>query len=71
MVTVGLTTIASCNFDLMGAVSGQKPMHVLCIGHGGGTLPLFLASKISGKLYISSLFTCITFHFHFFVDVES
>ncbi|KAI3943932.1 hypothetical protein MKW92_025855 [Papaver armeniacum] len=50
MATVGLTTIASCNFDLMGAVSGRKPMHVLCIGHGGGTLPLFLASKISGAI---------------------
>ncbi|OVA10884.1 hypothetical protein BVC80_8879g27 [Macleaya cordata] len=50
MVSVGLTTIASCNYDLMGAIYGGKPMHILCIGHGGGSLPLFLASKIPGAI---------------------
>lgn len=26
-------------------------MKILCIGHGGGSLPLFLASKFRGKHY--------------------
>ncbi|GMN53322.1 hypothetical protein TIFTF001_022449 [Ficus carica] len=46
MMSVGLATLASCNYDLKSAVLGKKKMHVLCIGHGGGSLPLFLASKI-------------------------
>ncbi|KAJ7955484.1 S-adenosyl-L-methionine-dependent methyltransferase superfamily protein [Quillaja saponaria] len=50
MVSVGLATIASCNYDITGAVNGKKTMHILCIGHGGGSLPLFLASKIQGAL---------------------
>ncbi|XP_065862971.1 uncharacterized protein [Euphorbia lathyris] len=50
MISVGLATIASSTFDLVGAVCGEKPMHILCIGHGGGTLPLFLASKIQGSI---------------------
>ncbi|KAK9288173.1 hypothetical protein L1049_016622 [Liquidambar formosana] len=50
MVSTGLATIASCNYDLMNAVHGKKTMHVLCIGHGGGSLPLFLASKIQGAV---------------------
>lgn len=51
MVSVGLTTLASCNYDLMDAVRGKKTMRILCIGHGGGSLPLFLASKIQGGYY--------------------
>ncbi|KAF8401982.1 hypothetical protein HHK36_012933 [Tetracentron sinense] len=50
MVSVGLATIASCHYDLMNAVHGKKTMHVLCVGHGGGSLPLFLASKIQGAI---------------------
>ncbi|KAF9604854.1 hypothetical protein IFM89_010529 [Coptis chinensis] len=50
MVSVGLATLASCRYDLKNAVNGQKPMRVLCIGHGGGSLPLFLASKIQGAI---------------------
>ncbi|OAY55496.1 uncharacterized protein LOC110610810 [Manihot esculenta] len=50
MVSVGLTTLASCNYDLMDAVRGKKTMRILCIGHGGGSLPLFLASKIQGAV---------------------
>lgn len=49
MISSGLTTLASCNYDIMGAVCGEKTMHILCIGHGGGSLPLFLASNIQGK----------------------
>ncbi|XP_061355388.1 uncharacterized protein LOC133299911 [Gastrolobium bilobum] len=50
MVSAGLATIASCNFDIISAVQGKKSMHILCIGHGGGSLPLFLASKIQGAI---------------------
>lgn len=48
MVSTGLATIASSNYDLVSAAHGKKTMNILCIGHGGGTLPLFLASKIQG-----------------------
>lgn len=48
MVSTGLATLASCNYDLKSAVLGKKVMNILCIGHGGGTLPLFLGSKIQG-----------------------
>ncbi|XP_015887778.3 uncharacterized protein LOC107422795 isoform X2 [Ziziphus jujuba] len=51
MVSVGLATIASCNFDLTNAVNGKKNMRILCIGHGGGSLPLFLASKIQASIH--------------------
>ncbi|XP_020227143.1 uncharacterized protein LOC109808518 [Cajanus cajan] len=50
MVSAGLTTIASCNFDIMSALQGKKNMHILCIGNGGGSLPLFLASKVQGAI---------------------
>ncbi|KAK6278763.1 PREDICTED: uncharacterized protein LOC18603304 isoform X1 [Theobroma cacao] len=50
MVSLGLSTIVSSNYDLMAAVNGKKRMHILCIGHGGGSLPLFLASKIQGAV---------------------
>ncbi|KAK4266214.1 hypothetical protein QN277_027169 [Acacia crassicarpa] len=50
MVSVGLATIASCEYDIVSVLQGKKPMHILCIGHGGGSLPLFLASKIQGAV---------------------
>lgn len=50
MVAAGLTTIASCNFDIISARQGKKNMHILCVGHGGGSLPLFLASNIQGAI---------------------
>ncbi|KAK4854898.1 hypothetical protein QYF36_002281 [Acer negundo] len=50
MVSVGLATMASCYQDPMNAVHEQKTMKILCIGHGGGSLPLFLASKIQGAV---------------------
>ena len=50
MVSAGLTTIASCSFDIISALQGKKNMHILCIGHGGGSLPLFLASRIQGEI---------------------
>ncbi|CAL0303173.1 unnamed protein product [Lupinus luteus] len=50
MVSAGLTTLASCNYDIISTLQGKKNMHILCIGHGGGSLPLFLASKIQGAI---------------------
>ncbi|KAM4117007.1 hypothetical protein ACB094_02G092900 [Castanea mollissima] len=50
MVSVGLSTLASCGYDIINAVHGKKSMHILCIGHGGGSLPLFLASRIKGAV---------------------
>ncbi|KAF8014343.1 hypothetical protein BT93_H0243 [Corymbia citriodora subsp. variegata] len=50
MVSVGLATLASSDFDLRDVVRGNKTMNILCIGHGGGSLPLFLASKIQGAI---------------------
>lgn len=50
MLSLGLCTIASSNYDLMAAVHGKKMMRILCIGHGGGSLPLFLASTIQGRI---------------------
>ncbi|KAI8560764.1 hypothetical protein RHMOL_Rhmol04G0281300 [Rhododendron molle] len=50
MVSTGLATLASCNYDLTSAVLRKKVMNILCIGHGGGTLPLFLGSKIQGAV---------------------
>ncbi|URD97896.1 hypothetical protein MUK42_29756 [Musa troglodytarum] len=48
MVSAGLTALASSGYDLSGAVTGKRSMKILCVGHGGGSLPLFLASKIKG-----------------------
>lgn len=57
MVSVGLTTIASCGYDLLNAMQGKQNLRILCIGHGGGSLPLFLASKIQGESSLSSAST--------------
>ncbi|XP_051133066.1 uncharacterized protein LOC127252792 [Andrographis paniculata] len=51
MISAGLTTIASSNYDLISnAINGKQNMKILCIGHGGGSIPLFLASKIQGAV---------------------
>lgn len=49
MVSAGLASL-SCNYDLLSSVYAKNTMKVLCIGHGGGSLPLFLASKIPGAI---------------------
>ena len=49
MVSAGLASLASSSYDLAGAVAGKRALNVLCVGHGGGNLPLFFASKIKGK----------------------
>uniref|UniRef100_A0A453CEW7 S-adenosyl-L-methionine-dependent methyltransferase superfamily protein n=1 Tax=Aegilops tauschii subsp. strangulata TaxID=200361 RepID=A0A453CEW7_AEGTS len=48
MVSAGLTALPSCSYDLPQAVSEPNTMKILCIGHGGGSIPLFLASKFRG-----------------------
>ncbi|KAB1219342.1 hypothetical protein CJ030_MR3G001175 [Morella rubra] len=50
MLSAGLATIASCSYDLKKVVHGKETMNILCIGHGGGSLPLFLASEIKGAV---------------------
>jgi hypothetical protein len=51
MLSAGLATIASCDYNLKNVATGNESMRILCIGHGGGSLPLFLASKIQGRLH--------------------
>ncbi|KAG8369800.1 hypothetical protein BUALT_Bualt14G0051300 [Buddleja alternifolia] len=51
LISAGLATISSCNYDLLkNAIHGKQNMNILCIGHGGGRIPLFLASKIQGAV---------------------
>ncbi|GAB2210373.1 hypothetical protein Droror1_Dr00015639 [Drosera rotundifolia] len=50
MASVGLASLACCGFDLSSAARSENPMRVLCIGHGGGSLPLFLATTIEGAV---------------------
>lgn len=50
MVSVGLTSLAASKYDLTSAAIGKKQMRILCVGHGGGSLPLFLANHILGAL---------------------
>lgn len=47
MVSAGLTTLG-CPYSF-GGIGEERPIHALCVGHGGGSLPLFLASKLPGK----------------------
>ncbi|KAL5214779.1 hypothetical protein ABZP36_003931, partial [Zizania latifolia] len=48
MVSAGLTALPCCSYDLHQESCGQNNMKILCIGHGGGSLPLFVASKFRG-----------------------
>ncbi|KAG7620299.1 S-adenosyl-L-methionine-dependent methyltransferase [Arabidopsis suecica] len=50
MVSVGLTSLAASKFDMSSVAIGDKQMRVLCIGHGGGSLPLFIAKHILGAV---------------------
>ncbi|OAO99241.1 hypothetical protein AXX17_AT4G15110 [Arabidopsis thaliana] len=50
MVSVGLTSLAASKFDMRSVAIGDKQMRVLCIGHGGGSLPLFIAKHILGAV---------------------
>jgi hypothetical protein len=57
MVSVGLTSLAASKFDMRSVAIGDKQMRVLCIGHGGGSLPLFIAKHILGRNFQC---TCIS-----------
>lgn len=48
MVSVGLTSLVASEYDMKSVATGKKQMRILCIGHGGGSLPLFLANHILG-----------------------
>ncbi|KAL3828298.1 hypothetical protein ACJIZ3_017100 [Penstemon smallii] len=51
MISAGLATISSSDYDFIkDAIHGKQTMTILCIGHGGGSIPLFLASKIPGAV---------------------
>ncbi|KAL1219999.1 hypothetical protein V5N11_028807 [Cardamine amara subsp. amara] len=50
MVSVGLTSLAASKFDMRSVALGKKQMRILCVGHGGGSLPLFLAKHILGAV---------------------
>ncbi|KAJ4827962.1 hypothetical protein Tsubulata_009490 [Turnera subulata] len=56
MASLGLTTIASCGYDLSKATTGNETLRILCIGLGGGSLPLILANAIRGKRTGCALF---------------
>ncbi|XP_024005514.1 uncharacterized protein LOC18030304 isoform X2 [Eutrema salsugineum] len=50
MASAGLTSLAVSKYDMRSAATGKKQMRILCIGHGGGSLPLFLVSHILGAV---------------------
>ncbi|VVB05218.1 unnamed protein product [Arabis nemorensis] len=50
MASVGLTSLAASKYDMRSVAIGKKQMRILCIGHGGGSLPLFLAHHILGAI---------------------
>ncbi|KAL9255368.1 hypothetical protein AKJ16_DCAP20536, partial [Drosera capensis] len=55
MASVGLASLSCCGFDLSSAAHSENPLRVLCIGHGGGSLPLFLATAIEGMVLLQLL----------------
>ena len=48
MISVGLASVNCGGLDLEYVARGMKQMRCLCIGLGGGSLPLFLANKLQG-----------------------
>ncbi|KAH7429861.1 hypothetical protein KP509_09G068900 [Ceratopteris richardii] len=48
MISVGLSSIHCGGFDLDFVAKGERTMRCLCIGLGGGSLPIFLANKLQG-----------------------
>lgn len=48
MVSIGLATVSCAGLDLELVAEGKKQMQTLCIGLGGGSLPLFLVNKMPG-----------------------
>jgi hypothetical protein len=54
MLSVGLTTMSLAGYSLEQVTQRSRDMRILCIGLGGGSLPLFLAHNLPGK-YVSKL----------------
>ena len=52
MISVGLASLKCSGLDLDHIALRKKQVKCLCIGLGGGSLPLFLANKIQGIIYI-------------------
>ncbi|KAJ7567759.1 hypothetical protein O6H91_01G005700 [Diphasiastrum complanatum] len=50
MVAVGLSTVSIGGLNLELVRKGVQQMRVLCIGLGGGSLPLFLAQNLPGAI---------------------
>ncbi|KAL2651772.1 hypothetical protein R1flu_019900 [Riccia fluitans] len=48
LISCGLTALSLGGLDLKPVVSGLRQIRILCIGLGGGTLPLFLAHNLQG-----------------------
>lgn len=57
---MGLTSLAASKYDMTSAAIGKKQMRILCVGHGGGSLPLFLANYILGKNFSLYLYTLLS-----------
>lgn len=48
MASIGLASVSCAGLDLEHIAKGEKQMRCLCVGLGGGSLPLFLANKMQG-----------------------
>lgn len=63
---MGLTSLTASKYDMTSAAIGKKQMRILCVGHGGGSLPLFLANHILGKDTFHCTSYIYTLHLYFF-----
>lgn len=48
MLSVGLSTISLAGYNLDQVTHRTRNMRILCVGLGGGSLPLFLAHNLPG-----------------------
>lgn len=62
---MGLTSLTASKYDMTSAAIGKKQMRILCVGHGGGSLPLFLANHILGK----DTFHCTSYIYIYFTSL--
>jgi hypothetical protein len=49
MLSVGLATVSLGGLKIEQVANGTTKMRVLCVGLGGGSLPLFLAHNLPGE----------------------
>ncbi|CAM6089614.1 unnamed protein product [Calypogeia fissa] len=50
MISAGLSAVSLSGLDLQRVHSGYEKIRILCIGLGGGSLPLFLAHNLPGAI---------------------